>query len=370
MRRFASALVSLSVFALAALGCETTTDSSLIDSVSGSVTTSLLVDPSEFLGDIPCANISGAMQSYVAFIYDVTNLQNVVTLPAAPPVSCSAGVTFSQVVVGRQYRVKIDGYDVPASKLVPLASGSRTMQLKTDTGVAGPVVPPRWQTSCADITTVSATRKIVDKCEPFPEGKTTTGITVDPRIALKSATPALACKQAMTGDVFSWDVRPDNPSLPALLNLPCSEDETAPLAFTSGIVPGQTYAFRIEARAEAGGPVVWGSSCVALAKDGLVVDAACDPLQADGAIDIVVGDLLGPDTCTDPAKVNTYDVSLGSLSAKGVSCAKSVRFAPLSPGVHAATLVGYRSTGDISVEATCTAVVEPGKVSVATCTVL
>jgi len=380
MRRVEPALASLVLFVVTGLGCQTTASTDLTGT-SASAVTSVFVDPSFFMGDLACAAVPGAMQSYVAHIYDVSGEQPV-ALPASPPVSCSAGVTFNQVVVGRSYRIKIDGYEQPPSALVPLggmSSGSRTMLLKSDPN-AGPVVP-RWTTHCDDVAAVKDTRVSATTCEPFPPSLTTTGITVDPRVGMKSATPVLTCKKTFVdpmgnatevGDVSVLNVRPDDPSLPALLDLPCAEDGPAPPAFAQGITFGQTYTFRIEAVAKAGGPVVWGSPCFATAKEGLVVDATCDPLRADGAMEIIVDGLLGPDTCSDSSVV-TYDVAYAGPpkeSVMSVPCAKSVRFSPLEPGTRAVSVVGHRQGGDVALEATCSAVIEPGSVTTATCTLL
>ena len=381
MRRAKMALASLVMFVLPALGCATTTDTSGLTGASATATTSIFVDPSFFMGDLPCAAVPGAMQSYVAHIYDVTG-QQPVALPASPPLSCSAAVTFRQVVVGRNYRIKIDGYDLPPSALVPLGgttSGSRTMLLESNPD-AGPVTP-RWTTHCDDVAAVKDLRVSAANCEPFPSAPTTTGIIVDPRAGLKSASSALACKKTFVdpmgnatevGDVSELNVRPDNPSLPPYLDLVCLDDGPAPPAYTQGITSGQTYTFRIEATATVGGPVVWGSSCFATAKEGLVVEATCDPLRADGAMEIVIDGLLGADTCS-VGNVVRYDVAYAGPpkeSVMGVPCAKSVRFSPLEPGSRAVSVVGYRQGGDVALEATCSAVIEPGSVTTATCTLL
>jgi hypothetical protein len=380
MRRVEIALAPLLVFVFTALGCETTTDTSALTASSTSVT-SIFVDPSFFMGDLPCAAVPGAMQSYVAHIYDVTGEQ-AVALPASPPISCAASVTFRQIGVGRKYRIKIDGYDIAPSALLPvggLGSGSRTMVLKSNPD-GGPVAP-RWTTHCDDVISEKDTQVNATTCTHFPSVPATTGITIDPRVGMKSATPALVCKKYLVdpmgnpvevGDVAALNVRPDNLSLPALLDLPCTDDGPAPPAFAKGITVGQTYTFHIEALAVEGGPVVWGSACFATAKDGLVVDATCDPLQSDGAMDVVIDGLLGADTCSN-TNVVTYDVTYSGPpkeSVLSVACGKSVRFSSLGPGMHAAAVVGYRKGGDVALEATCTAVVEPGSVSIATCILL
>ncbi len=381
MRRVEPALAPMVMFVFAAFGCETSADTSSLTGTSAGVT-SIFIDPSFFMGETPCAASPGAMQSYVAFIYDVTS-QPAVALPASPPTSCAAGITFQQVVVGRKYRIKIDGYDLPASALTPvggMSSGSRTMLLKVDDGV-GPVVTPRWTTHCDDVTSEKNTQVNVTTCAPFPPAPVTTGIRVDSRVGMKSAMPALTCKKTVTdpmgnsievGDVFALNVRPDNPSLPALLDLPCIDDGPTPSTFTQGITSGQTYRFRIEGVATAGGPVVWGTSCFATAQEGLVVDTTCDPLRSNGAMEIVIDELLGADTCSD-TNVVTFNVAYAGPpkeAVTGVPCGKSVRFSPLEPGQQAAAVVGYRKDGSVALEATCSAIVAPGSVSFATCMLL
>lgn len=372
MRRLETAVAPLMSFVLTTLGCQTSSDSSALPTATP--VTSIYLDPSFFMGDMPCAASEGAMQSYVAAIYDVTNDQ-IVTLAAAPPVTCSAGVTFQQVVVDRKYRIKIDGYDVPASALTPLgglSSGSRTMLLKANPD-AGPVTP-RWTTHCDDVTAEKDSRVNASTCAAFTQPPTPTGIRIDPRVAMKSAMPALTCQRPVVdsmgnitieGDVFALHVRPDNPSLPALLDVDCLDETPAPSPYTQGIVPGQTYRFRIEGIAQASGPVVWGSSCFAVPTKDLVVQAQCDPLRANGGMDVVID----AETCTKADAV-TYDVEFAGPpkeSIPGIACGKSVRLSPLPKGTQAATVVGYRADGSVALEATCSADVEPGLVSVATC---
>lgn len=419
MRRVHTAFVSLVLFVSTIFACETTTDSSLLTTGSAA-TTSIYVHPSFFMGDLPCTSEEGGMQSYVAALYDVSG-QQPVALPASPPTSCKTGVTFRQVVVGRSYRIKIDGYDLATGALVPLGgatSGSRTMVLKSAPEAGA--VTPRWTTYCDDVVAAQDTRVNATTCEHLALSPTQTGLRVDARVAMKSASPALTCKQPRFGigndeladagvndadvpdanvsdaefgvvdigsitvpsgtiaefkpeggDIVMLQVRPDDPSLPPQSNLSCSEYAQAP-TFTQGITPGKTYTFRIEAFAEVGGPVVWGSSCFATAKEGLVVDAVCDPFRTDGAMEILIVDQLGDATC-HPDKIATYDVDYAGppkASVTGVPCGKSVRLSPLAAGPQVANVVGRDKSGNITVpKVKCTADIEPGVVTIAKCAV-
>ena len=364
MRRFERVLVPL-MFVFTALGCETSSSSSST-STSAAAITSILVDPAFFMGDMPCAKTDGAMQSYVAQIFDVTDPDKIFTLAASPPTPCAAAVTFRQVVVDHKYQVTIAGYDLAADKLSPLgggASGGATMYLKEEVknGTATNPVLPKWSTKCDDVTAVEDTRIGVQNCDPFKDIPTTTGVVVDPRDAMVSANPALTC-----ADVFAFHVRPDDPSLPALLNFPCTADGPPPPAFAqSTITAGQTYTFRIEAIATDGGPVVWGSSCSATTRKGLVIDAACDPFRTDGALEIV----LDAQKCMDTSTA-TFDATYPGPPEESITqviCGRSVRFSPLEPGMHAAAVVGHDATSGKSLEASCSGLVEPGKVTTATC---
>ncbi len=361
------------VFVLTTMGCETSADTSALPTTTA--TTSIFLDPAFFMGDMKCAPTEGSMRSYVASIYDVT-VDQLVTLPSTPPTSCAAGVTFFQIAVGHKYRIKIDGYDLAPEMLVAVggaASGSRTMTLKVADGV-GPIVTPKWSTYCDDVIAEKDTQLNITSCAAFPKTPSPTGIRVDPRVGMKAANPALACKKtvidpmgipSVVGDVFALNVRPDNPGLPALLDLPCTEDGPAPPAYTQGITVGQTYAFRIEATAEDKGPVIWAASCFANPVDELIVEAKCDPLVASGAMDVVIDGAKCAETKTANLDLNYAGPPKESLT--GVSCGKTVRFSALLPGMQAVTVVGHDESNNVTLEATCSGTVELGSVIDATC---
>ncbi|MDI1445241.1 hypothetical protein [Polyangium sp. 6x1] len=385
MRRRTLALVPLVALALASTACDETSDTDTeTDTDATATVTSILVEPSLFMGDVPCSAASGAMQSYVATVLDVTDPSAPFPLPSSPPVTCTASVIFRQILVSHVYRVHIDGYDVPAAELTPVggtSSGSRSM-VRRAAPAAGNVTP-LWSTFCEDVTALQSIRVAPKTCEELAPLPTETGVLIDPRATLAgtSAIPGLelACTRStvdpqgnpvVTGDVASFDVRPTDPALAPLVNLPC--ESPAPAPYTQNIKPDQSYTFRIEARAAAGGPVTWGASCTALAVEGLVVHALCDPLSKDGALDLSLADVLAA-AGTSCAKENvaTYDALLGApgnLEADAVACGKPIRFAPLEPASYAQIkLVGRDAAGAAVVTASCIAEIAPGAVSTATC---
>jgi hypothetical protein len=128
--------------------------------------TALEVDPSEFLHGVTCE--PGQMQSYVATVIDMSALfdksardpgvslgsrLDEFALPSSAPTPCFHTLLFERIVVGRQYRAEVDGYDRAAAGSVasadnvkdirPLSVGSRVM-----VDGAGTYVAPRWRTSC------------------------------------------------------------------------------------------------------------------------------------------------------------------------------------------------------------------------------
>jgi hypothetical protein len=131
--------------------------------------TAIVVDPADFLGDVPCFPLfgpsadapGGPMRRYVATLVSehaggaLTDAE--VTLPSSPPTRCSDRVSFQRVVDGTAYVAEIDGYDV--DHIRPLGSGgilgSRVMVDEHDRFVA-----PRWQTSCGKAP--SPTPELVD----------------------------------------------------------------------------------------------------------------------------------------------------------------------------------------------------------------
>jgi hypothetical protein len=376
MRRRLALPSRLAALLLLAAGCSTGDTLDPFDLV-GKPPTSIRVDPSTFLGDdVGCAAVPGAMQSYVATPFDITDDK---ALPSSPPIACSATVQFRDIVVGHEYRIEIDGYDVAAADLVPeggSSSGSRKLVLRASPG-AGAVDAP-WKTSCAGaemkpLLAEADVQLLIKECAPLSASSTETGIGLDPRATLEGAgsppSGDLRCKADGMGEVASFDVLPDDPSLPPLLNLPCVTGGAAPAPYAQGIAVGKLYTFRVEARAEPGGPVVWGASCSAIPSAGVVVSAVCDPLNAKGALDVGLDEaaLAAAGLACGADGVASFDVALpspASLSAVGVTCGKSVRFGPLAPGSYGAQIAAKNAAGEVVFQTSCTGSVAPGGVAV------
>ncbi len=104
-------LIPLGLTAAAALASacgddETTTD-------TNAVTTSVTVQPSEFLGTLPCGDIEGAARSYTARVFDLDAEEGAdPTIGQSGRVSCANPLAFTSVIVGHRYAAEIEIFDV------------------------------------------------------------------------------------------------------------------------------------------------------------------------------------------------------------------------------------------------------------------
>ncbi len=163
-------------------------------------------------------------------------------------------MSFRYVLDGHSYTVAIDGYDVPASALVPCGgsgSGSRYTiaapgipnSTCADTLLAGKVpVVPRFHTRCGDIaSTPISNEEIVATCDvPLADSGTSApaGITIDPRASLGS----LACV-ADGGTITRFDIKADDPGQTNHLGLDCGTFATLDpqtYSYTKNLIPGAT----------------------------------------------------------------------------------------------------------------------------------
>jgi hypothetical protein len=373
-------LCALSLAAIA--GC---TPPAIITTTTTIVTT-IAVDPMVFLGGVTCSSLPGGMGSYVATITDLgpadlSFIPPPFTQPSSVATPCSLPVNFQYVILGHNYTAQIDGYPYPADALVPLngpSSGAREMLL----GGVGPVIAPRWTTSCGGGEPACAAegscavaqqdiRVVVQPCQPMEDHQGTSApvIDVDPNATLGTD----ACTAA-GGTVQSFDITPSDPSLKPSLSVPCGSQ---PLVYST-VVDGRGYTFRIDAK-DATDTLIASASCDAVAKEGLVEIARCDLLTDNGVMLIRLAPLLAQAGKRCPADVNTYTVSLppsalpaGVVPAVGpFPCDTDAYIAPLAPSdqLVEATLTGRSAAGQITLMASCGAVIQPGDVATAVCIV-
>ena len=359
--------VAVALAAILSAGCAA--DSTSTDETESIPVTALGIDPVAFLGDVPCSSKLGALQSYVVTLTDDTSQA---TLPSTEPIPCSRAARFRYILAKHQYTAEVDAYDVPAEELVPSgatagsgsgpeglpSSGSRHMLVKaTKTPIT-----PRWTTKCNQVTSASQTTTLFNTCSPLTDtgSPAPTSIEVDP----KAAFGELRCVKD-GGEIASLDITPADGSLAPLVGLECG---AGAVVFNAGIVPGQVYSFRVEARAEAGGEVRWGASCFAVAEEALQTRAACDPLSSTGSIEVDAAALAEAGiACGGDVKAFQATIEPLGVSSGPVACGQGARFLAIEPGTYDVILQGVGPNGPEEAGVTCGAVVTPGATSKVTC---
>jgi len=335
--------------------------------------TEIAVDPVEFLGALPCSSDPGAAKAYVAILTDATPGFDF-TLAAGPPAACSSRMAFRFINAGNVYTAEVDVYDVAADQLFPAGgsgSGSRVMH-----DAAGNVVAPRWRTQCGvgpggGAVAVADTSVVVAGCNPLEaEGTSVTAIVVDPLGALSVSDPEDPRFCTVDGDpIAAIDIVPTTPeSDPPLppVTVACGAE---PVVFEEGIVAGQAYAFRLEAREEEAGEVRWAATCSTVAAAGIQRSAECSAFTSSGAIVIPVAD---PDETPDnicDLDYDAFDVALTGpidVAVPRTSCATETRVAPLPSGHYEGTLRTYQG-GAAQRTASCEVDVIPDATSILAC---
>ncbi|WP_437593957.1 hypothetical protein [Sorangium sp. So ce1000] len=359
---------ALAVLALTACSSGSSSDDDL------RFTTAVTIDPLAFLGSVGCSDEPGAIQSYVATLTDESAEGGPSTLASSPPIPCSWRVSFTSVVEGHEYTARIDGYEEPAEQLTPKGgetSGSPEMTFE------GAPAKPRWTWACLDPDATDGAGSLVAKEDvnivvgagacAAPTGAAEpdhAAIALD----LASALGALRC-QADGGEIASFDIIPQGSALEPKLGIACPPAE--PVAYDLGDTPDRAYTFRLEAKNTAG-DLLFGSSCVAAAREGDTVTASCDPLSATGALELDLDPLLAAAdlACGDGA--STYTASLpspsGALQVGPVACGKRTVLSALAAGNHAASVEVRSAAGDVVLSGNCSGEVRPGATTRAVCT--
>ena len=394
--------------------------------------TLVAINPDDFLGDVPCANAPGAMQRYVATVYDVTpGIGNdggptSFALPSSGPVSCARQIAFGGgfVLAGHRYVADIQAYD--RSDIKPLGSGSSIMvDAKT-----GAVVSPRWTTSCGraassidagtagdagadaaaeggvgDAGTEASTDAGTDAAveggvgdagstEAGSEGGTST--KDHPVVAAQYTTvfvrhcAPLVSHAPPGGTGISVGI---DDAMLAPLSLACGSttgqiaryrvsidgSTSAPLeaacdqrvTFLS-LTPGSGYHFTLEAFEPGATTPTWATHCFRTALDGAIVHAACDPLTDQGAIDLDSSALLAQLGLGCGDTLVSLNAVLAAAQPQSAVQTPPECDAPIHFSSLAAGLYGIDVTTTLTSgpgpSANCVASVTPARTALAQCT--
>lgn len=313
------------------------------------VQTGVVVDPAEFLGDLPCAAIDGAPQSYVATVVELETVPERKLGPSAP-VSCGTPVAFHDIVGGKRYGAEISVFDVPANQ----ASGAT----------------PAWTTTCglsgagaADIVAGRQTR--IRGCEPLRgAGVGTTSVVVD----ATSAAGALGCASSggQIGDIKIVPVDPASAMLPTV-TIACGQP---PVVYGSDIVPGQLYSFRLEAVGADANATAYGARCTTVAREGLGVPATCTLFVETGSLAFPI-----PDVVAEAGLVCGDSISRAEVGALGgetsvppttVPCDAPAFASSLPPGTYSGSIALFAGQ-TLAASFTCSGQVLPGVTTELSC---
>jgi hypothetical protein len=332
--------------------------------------TLIAVSPDDFLGDVPCADASGALRRYVVRLFDHGTAEEPLSfeLPAAvigpppyQPVPCTQTAVFGHVVPTHKYSAIVEAYD--RVDLHALGPGSSVL-----VDGAGNHVPPRWATRCGRDEAGNATQgavvsaqyaiRFVRGCEPL----TSTEPAADSAITLSVSEIAGAPGCGSGPDQIERFEARYSGNLASTQTAACGQSVVfAPL------LGGAPYAFELLAFEAGATTPSLGTTCFRVALAGATVSAQCDPLRGVGALEIDVDALLGPASCGTGAEIASVTAWLGDDSATGCGI---LRFNKLAPGAYAFNLSSARWDDTPGPGAVCSGTVEPGLVTRATCTLL
>jgi len=335
-------LIPLGLTAVGALAAacgddETTTD-------TNAVTTSVTVQPSEFLGTLPCGDIEGAARSYTARVFDLDAEEGTdPTIGQSGRVSCANPLAFTSVIVGHRYAAEIEIFDVPVGVDAEL---------------------PTWSTLCADdgfgAAFATALQEITIRgCRPLErlDEPAAPGISIDATATAGSLRCADDPEGGLVGTIEIIPIEPEDTTLPQVTRS-CGQDPV--VLKGDDVTDGTHYVFRIEAT-DIAFEQRWAALCSATARDGLTVPASCSPLTSQGAVVFPIAALAEDAGVTCGEDITRARVSLlagpDKLDPKSVSCSGDLSF-DVKEGSYAGRV--ELLDGDAIVAAfSCTAVVDP-----------
>jgi hypothetical protein len=331
--------------------------------------TLVAVSPSDFLGDVPCADAAGALRRYVVRLVDhgTPEEPRSFELPASviagpggyQPVSCTQAAVFGHVAPGHKYSAIVEGYD--RTDLQALGPGSPVL-----VDAAGNHVPPRWTTRCgrdeagapiagAVVSALYLTR-FVRGCEPLTSTQPAADSAISLSVSEIAGSPGCG---SGPGQIERFEARYSG-NVASTQTAACGET----LLF-GPLVAGAPYAFELLAFEAGAALPSLGTTCFRIALAGSTTAAQCDPLRSAGALEIDVQALLSPAGCGPGEELASVTATIGETTQSGCGV---LRFNELEPGAVAFTLTSLRPDGAPGPTAACTGTVQPGLVAAADCT--
>jgi hypothetical protein len=326
-----------------AAGCTPLTDTTATTTSTAVGNPTVSVDPGAFLVgasagfSVPCTAQPGGMESYVATVTDLGPLTAdgtpgpyPIALPSSPPTACSQSLYFA-AAIDHHYEAVIDGYEEPASELVPVCSvapagganapasggacttSSECFALGCYGSCLGPdattpcapgsavpceciytpalgdrhmvapgtakLVTPRWTTPqnhpCGYGSTdvgIAYANVSITPCAPLVDASPggTTGLEIVPASAL--GTFGCAASTTVQIVVTKIDVIPADVTLTPVAALACGVNHTY-----TGLAAGKTFKFTLNGYQKDDVVPSLKAACAGSTVKGLVVTATCDP---------------------------------------------------------------------------------------------
>ncbi len=311
---------------------------------SREVPTAVIVDPAEFLGELPCADLEGAPRSFRATLVDLDSDPPMKSVGPSTRASCGAQVYFDQIELEHRYMANIEVYDVRADE----TAGS-----------------PAWFTTCAADGAGAAVPELnrhvtVRGCIPLTgPGSATTSVEVDPSSALGS----LACEAdgGTIGDLEVTPIEPVDSGLPTV-TLACG---ASPVTYGAGVTAGTVYRFRVTAGD------AYATTCTAVARPGLVVPASCEALTDVGAATFPIDALVESAGLTCGTDVVRARVALAAgptlIDPRVVPCSAPATVSGILPGSYVGS-VALEAGGNVIQSFACTGQVAPASTTELVCT--
>lgn len=317
---------------------------------TSTTTTSVVVDPAEFLGSLPCGDVEGAPKSYSAVITDLTDD---VVLAESGRVSCHTPLAFTNVTAAHRYSAEIQVFDVE-----PEASAE-----------------PFWTTSCgADGDGAALARSLqqvtIRGCDVLTgPGSAETSITIDTTRTIG----ALGCTDS-GGVVFSVDVIPVEPEgseLP-IVTQACGQD---PLVYSgSEVEPDERYTFRLEAT-DLALEQRWATTCSVTPREGFVLAASCGTLTDLGTLTFPLLELLDEAALSCDASAQDGEratraritlVGPDDVDATFVDCTRDVEIGAIKQGSYVGTIELFDESVVVATFS-CTGTLDPATESALVC---
>lgn len=315
------------------------------------------VDPSAFLGTVPCLAGEGSMTRYVATLIDTSDPDQPFALPSSPPIPCNAAVGFSLVVPGHTYAAEVEGYD--RDDLEPVEAGVRHL-VDPDTRE---LVEPRWTTRCGSrpadqVIAVEDFERVVSSCAPLEDSNPPADLG-GARIDTSNLLGGLSCGEA-TGEVARVEAKVAG----SVESVACGESIDL-----TGLSVRTVTRIELSAFEEGSSTARWGALCTATPVAGVTAPADCSGLTERGAVEIDLPALLEglSLSCDDVQELRVVapDEAVTLVSPPG--CSRVYRVGDLPPGdvtIEVETILADGSAGATTV---CTATVAPGLVASSAC---